>query len=100
MLMVASYKYSPRFNTDQNACGTQNLSENLKPANPQTHPLPTHRCRFLHEKALFEGHPNLGMLATPLLLFHPLELILGSALAPWLRSRAETREKAAAVAGS
>lgn len=51
-------------------------------------------------KALFEGHPNLGMLATPLLLFHPSELILGSALAPWLRSRAEAREKAAAVVGS
>eukprot|EP00903_Cladosiphon_okamuranus_P017560 g16174.t1 len=43
-------------------------------------------------KALFEGHPSLGMLATPLLLFHPSELMLGSALAPMLRSRAEARE--------
>eukprot|EP00752_Nemacystus_decipiens_P003115 g2885.t1 len=43
-------------------------------------------------KALFDGHPSLGMLATPLLLFHPLELMLGSALAPTLRSRADSRE--------
>ncbi|CAM9150685.1 unnamed protein product [Scytosiphon promiscuus] len=48
-------------------------------------------------KALFEGHPSLGMLATPLLLFHPSELMLGSALAPVLRSRAESREAAAAA---
>ncbi|CAM9794171.1 unnamed protein product [Ectocarpus sp. 8 AP-2014] len=49
-------------------------------------------------KALFEGHPSLGMLATPLLLYHPSELMLGSALAPTLRTRAEAREAAAGAA--
>ncbi|CAN0484363.1 unnamed protein product [Ectocarpus sp. 8 AP-2014] len=38
------------------------------------------------------------MLATPLLLYHPSELMLGSALAPTLRTRAEAREEAAGAA--
>ena len=42
----------------------------------------------------------MGMLVTPLLLYHPSELLLGSALVPMLRSRAEAREAAAAAAAA
>ncbi|CAN0489453.1 unnamed protein product, partial [Discosporangium mesarthrocarpum] len=42
---------------------------------------------------MFEGYQNLGLLATPLLIFHPTELIIGSAMAPFLRERAAARSR-------
>ena len=34
---------------------------------------------------VFAGRPDLGLLCTPLLLQHPLQLIIGSVLAPKLK---------------
>lgn len=50
-------------------------------------------------QTMFDGHPSVGMLSTPLLLYHPLELLMGSALAPFLRSRAEARAAGATAQG-
>ena len=35
-------------------------------------------------QTIFEGNPNLAMYCAPLMFFHPLELIMGSSLIPWL----------------
>jgi hypothetical protein len=34
--------------------------------------------------AIYEGDPNIGFYTLPLLIWHPLELIIGSSLAPML----------------
>jgi len=39
--------------------------------------------------ALYEGSPNAGLYTLPLLVWHPLQLIIGSALAPRLAKMAE-----------
>lgn len=36
-------------------------------------------------KAIYEEDPKLGMYALPLLIWHPLQLVIGSALAPRLQ---------------
>ena len=35
-------------------------------------------------QAMFEGNPKLGMYTLPLLVWHPLQLLIGTALAPRL----------------
>lgn len=39
---------------------------------------------IIHE--VFAGRPDLGLLVIPLLLFHPIQIILGSILAPYIKS--------------
>jgi sodium/bile acid cotransporter 7 len=34
--------------------------------------------------ALYEGNPNVGLYTLPLLIWHPMQLVLGSFLAPRL----------------
>lgn len=86
LVVLRDLKYQPH-----NAVGGFFTAPKPSPIRGPHHPSP---ARW---QALFEGHPSLGMLATPLLLFHPSELMLGSALAPLLRSRAEAREAGAAA---
>jgi len=49
--------------------------------------------------AIYEGNPNLGLYTLPLLVWHPTQLVIGSALAPKLvkfveseRERLKTEE--------
>ena len=44
-------------------------------------------------KIIFHGRPDLAVLCTPLLLQHPLQLILGSMLAPRLKRIADEEGK-------
>jgi sodium/bile acid cotransporter 7 len=43
-------------------------------------------------KAIYEDDPRLGMYALPLLIWHPLQLLIGSALAPKLAAWSKTHE--------
>ena len=43
-------------------------------------------------RVVFAGRPDLGVLCTPLLLQHPLQLIVGSLLSPRLKAIAEADE--------
>ena len=44
-------------------------------------------------KIIFQGRPDLAVLLTPLILQHPLQLILGSMLAPRLKAIVELEEQ-------
>ena len=46
-------------------------------------------------KVIFAGRSDLAVLCTPLLLQHPLQLIIGSILAPRLKKIAEAEEAGA-----
>ena len=50
-------------------------------------------------KALFEGSPDLAWLCLPALVYHPMQIALGSALVPRLRSWASEGESAGKPAG-
>lgn len=40
-------------------------------------------------KTLFQGHPNLALICAPLLIIHPLQLLIGSTLVPSLKRYVE-----------
>lgn len=42
--------------------------------------------------AIFEGNPNVGLYTLPLLIWHPMQLVIGSALAPRLSNWVEQEE--------
>jgi sodium/bile acid cotransporter 7 len=44
-------------------------------------------------KIIFQGRADLAVLLTPLILQHPLQLILGSMLAPRLKAIVELEEQ-------
>ena len=48
-------------------------------------------------KAIYEDDPRLGLYALPLLIWHPMQLIFGSALAPklaaWSKAQEEKKEE-------
>ena len=46
-------------------------------------------------KVIFAGRPDLAVLCTPLLLQHPLQLIIGSIVAPRLKTIAEAEDTGA-----
>jgi len=35
--------------------------------------------------SIYEGAPNLGMYTLPLLIWHPMQLVVGSSIVPWVR---------------
>ena len=41
-------------------------------------------------KLIFAGHPGLGLVLLPIMLYHPLQLIVGGALIGWFRRRSPT----------
>ena len=43
-------------------------------------------------RVVFAGRPDLGVLCTPLLIQHPLQLFVGSVLSPKLKAVAEAEE--------
>lgn len=43
-------------------------------------------------KAIYEDDPKLGMYALPLLIWHPMQLLIGSALAPKLATWSKASE--------
>ena len=42
---------------------------------------------------IFEGHPDLGLFVLPLLVWHPLQLFVGSAAVPWLSKWIDAEER-------
>mmetsp|Transcript_3907 Transcript_3907/g.8516 ORF Transcript_3907/g.8516 Transcript_3907/m.8516 type:complete len:104 (+) Transcript_3907:1-312(+) len=43
--------------------------------------------------AIYESNPNVGLYTLPLLIWHPMQLVIGSALAPKLSAWVEKEEK-------
>ena len=44
-------------------------------------------------KTIFDGSPSLALLCAPLLIYHPLQLVIGSALVPSLQRYAAEEAK-------
>lgn len=44
---------------------------------------------------MFNGSPHVGLIAVPLLIYHPMQVLVGSVLSPALKSFAEQSEPAA-----
>ena len=42
--------------------------------------------------AIFESNPNVGLYTLPLLIWHPMQLVIGSALAPRIANWVEREE--------
>ena len=42
--------------------------------------------------AIFESNPNVGLYTLPLLIWHPMQLVIGSALAPRIAKWVEREE--------